>query len=199
MNSSSEGLNRIDQVVFGCLSTSADVLLQRRALFVPLKNTSRSNNVTEYASNSDFCNQTLQSWKTDLSVPLVIDISFLLSPAKKVLIERWKFSYQRRDDVKEGRLSSIKKRIVTFLRSLYCFIRLLPGYQVLKFLSRTPHLLFELNDQELPPITKQQFESDTWKFYEFPPVFVGKGHLIVQSCYLDSLALQVRIFAFHYF
>ena len=198
MNSSSEGLNRIDQVVFGCLSTSADVIIQGwRSHFLP-SITIRSSHVKEYSSNSDFCNQTLQSWKSDLSVPLVIDISFLLSPAKKVLIERWKFSYQRKDDVKEGRLSSIKKRIVTFLRSLYCFIRLLPGYQVLKFLSRTPHLLFELNDQESPPITKQQLESDTWKFYEFPPVFVGKGHLIVQSCYLDSLALQVRIVACHY-
>ena len=126
-----EVVSKMEQLIFGCYVTSSDVILQgRRANFIP-KRTDKSNHIYEYTSNSDFCAQTLNSWKHDLTTPLFFDISLLQGQSQKTLIERWNFSYHRKDDLKEGRISSAKKRIVTFLRTLYSFIRLLPGYQIL--------------------------------------------------------------------
>jgi hypothetical protein len=193
MNSSSiqEFINKVDQLVYGCFVTSTDIILQgRRANFIPRKNL-RNSHINDFSSNSNFCAQALSSWKSDITIPLFVDVSLLQTKSRKCLIERWKFSYQRRDDLKEGRLSAVKKRIVTFLRTFYSFIRLLPGYQVLKFVPQIPNLLFELSNVDDPPITEKQLNSDTWRTYEFPTISTSKGILSVILNYVDSIPLQV--------
>ena len=187
----------VDKLIFGCFITSADIILQgRRANFLPKRN--KTNQVFEYTSNSDFCAQSLNSWKRDITIPLFFDVSILQGQSQQILIERWKFNFQRRDELKDGRSGAIKKRIVTFLRTFYSFIRLLPGYQILNLVSYVPNLLFDITTQEIPHISKAQLESDSWDTYDFPIVSTGKGVLSVTVNYLSPVILEVSHYAYIY-
>ena len=189
-------INKIDQIIFDCFLTSTDVVLKgRNAHILPIKknnsSSSSSSNVihiTEFISNSDFCAQALSFWRPDISVPLYIDLSLVLSKSRKMLIERWRFTYQRRNESKPVKTKMFQKRIITFTRTLYSFVRLLPGFQVLKLLPQAPNLLFEISDSEDPPITTQ---NEAWKVYDFPGMATPLGVLEVGVCYVETSVLQV--------
>lgn len=191
----------IDQIVFDSFSASIDIILKGRNAQIYPKRNDRSHHVNEFLSNSDFCVQVLSSsWRQDISIPMFIDISLILSKSKKVLIERWKFVYQRQNDYFQSDRSKpviktklFQKRLITFLRTLYSFIRLLPGYQVLKLLPVVPNLVFEISDLENPPITPSQLASDIWKVYDFPSMPSSRGILEVGVCYVENSVLQVLI------
>lgn len=185
--------SKIDQIIFDSYVTSTDIILKGRNGHVHPKRSEKSAHIESFTSNSDFCTQALSSWKQDVSVPLYIDLSLVLSKSKKILIERWKFCYQRVNDTsKPVKAKLFQKRIVTFLRTLYSFIRLLPGYQVLKLLPHAPNLVFEILDSEDPPIAPSQLASEVWKMYDFPSMGTPRGLLAVAVCYVETSVLQVR-------
>lgn len=177
---------KIDQLVFDCYVKSSDIILQgRRATVRPIQNP--RDQILSYDSNGNFCSQTIVQWRKKLTSPLFLDIFLINDDSHPVLMERWKFSYTRREDAKDGRFSSVNRRIVTFLRTLYCFVRLLPGFQVLRMKPHIPILNFAIyNPDVYSPIN---FSNETYT-YEFPTLNTPRGFLTIGVTYINTSVLQ---------
>lgn len=189
--------HKIDSLVFDCFQKSSDIILQGRRCSLEPENSSSSQSAIplNYKDNSDYCYQILKDWKVNLNSPVVLDVS-LLDPETKGfhLMERWKIIYKRKDDTKDGRLSSVSRRIVTLMRTLYCFVRLLPGFQLLNMSPTTPILSFRLYNPEQPP--SRNFVCET-SYYDFPRIQTFRGTLYLGVRYMAVNILQVTLL--HYF
>ena len=181
--------HKIDSLVFDCFQKSSDIILQgRRCTLEPERSPSQP---LSYKDNSDYCYQVLKDWKLNLSSPVVLDLS-LLDPETKGfhLMERWKIIYKRKDDTKDGRLSAVSRRIVTLMRTLYCFVRLLPGFQLLNMCPTVPVLSFRLYNPEQP--SSRNFISES-SYYDFPRIQTFRGTLYLGVRYMAPNILQVRL------
>lgn len=176
----------IEGLVFDFLVSSCDTILQdRRGILNPITNTTAS-----FADNADFCRQTLQSWKKDLSKPLIVDL-YIFDPRihKHILMERWKFFYQRANDLKDTKqFNVISRRIVTLLRTLHSYVRMLPGFNYLTVSPKLPTLSFQLYEQK--SVYPTGFVSDTVS-YRFDQVSTSKGLIIVSVKYMSPPFLKV--------
>jgi hypothetical protein len=150
--------------------------------------------------NSEYCTQALRAWKSNLTAPLVLDICILDPESKRyLLIERWKILYKRKDENKDSRLTSINRRIVTLMRTLYCFVRLLPGFQLLQLSTSTPILNFRIyNADQAHQSTVKSFHFDTTT-YEFPRTQTFRGAICFGVRYVNASSLQVRKSKPHHF
>ena len=180
---------KIDSLVFDCFQKSSDIILQGRRCSLEPECCSSSPVVSTFKDNSDYCYQVLKDWKLNLNSPLVLDVS-LLDPETKGfhLMERWKVIYKRKDVTKDGRLSSVSRRIVTLMRTLYCFVRLLPGFQLLNMCPTVPVLSFRLYNPEQP--SSRNFVSES-SYYDFPRIQTFRGTLYLGVRYMASNILQV--------
>lgn len=182
--------HKIDSLVFDCFQKSSDIILQgRRCSLEPESSSSSQVMSSDWKDNSEYCFQVLRDWKVNLNSPVVLDVS-LLDPVTKeyYLMERWKIIYKRKDDTKDGRLSSVSRRIVTLMRTLYCFVRLLPGFQLLNMCPTIPILTFRLYDPEQPPSRNFVCESS---YYDFPRIQTFRGTLYLGVRYMAANILQV--------
>jgi hypothetical protein len=179
----------IEALVFDFLVSSCDTVLQdRRGIINPI-----TNSTANFADNADFCRQTLASWKRDLSRPLIVDL-YIFDPRvnKHILMERWKFFYQRANDLKDTKqFNLINRRIITLLRTLYTFVRLLPGFSFLSVSPKLPTLSFQLYEQKSTYPTN--FISDSAS-HRFDQVSTSKGLLIVSVKYMTQPFLKVPFF-----
>jgi hypothetical protein len=179
----------IEALVFDFLVSSCDTVLQdRRGIINPI-----TNSTANFADNADFCRQTLASWKRDLSRPLIVDL-YIFDPRvnKHILMERWKFFYQRANDLKDSKqFNLINRRIITLLRTLYTFVRLLPGFNFLSVSPKLPTLSFQLYEQKSTYPTN--FISDSAS-HRFDQVSTSKGLLIVSVKYMTQPFLKVPPF-----
>ena len=185
--------HKIDSLVFDCFQKSSDIILQgRRCSLEPEIVSSFQNRdaPSSFRDNTDYCNQVLKDWRVNLNSPLVLDVS-LLDPESKefYLMERWKVIYKRKDDTKDGRLSAVSRRIITLMRTLYCFVRLLPGFQLLNMCPKIPFLTFRLYNPEQPSSRNFVCESS---YYDFPRIQTFRGTLYLGVRYMSAIILQVR-------
>lgn len=190
-DSSATLTHKIDSLVFDCFQKSSDIILQGRRCSVEPEFSSSSQVVpSDFKDNSEYCYQMLRDWKLNLNSPVVIDVS-LLNPETKefYLMERWKIIYKRKDDTKDGRLSSVSRRIVTLMRTLYCFVRLLPGFQLLNMCPTMSILSFRLYNPEQPPSRNFVCESS---YYDFPRIQTFRGTLYLGVRYMAANVLQVN-------
>jgi hypothetical protein len=181
---------KIDSLVFDCFQKSCDIILQGRQCYLePENNSSSSSPDANYKNNSDYCSQVLRDWRVNLNAPLVLDVS-LLDPTSKeyVLMERWKIIYKSKDDNKDGRLSSVSRRLVTLMRTLYCYVRLLPGMQLLNMCTMTQQLSFRLYNPEQASSKNFVYEPST---YDFPRIQTFRGTLYLGVRYMTVNTLQV--------
>ena len=144
------------------------------------------------ADNLNYCQQCLMSWRKDILKPLALDL-FIYDTATRslVLMERWKISYQRSKEFgKEHRHPAvIARRISTLIRTLHCFIRMLPGYCLIKTSKKIFNLSFQIYDnrkQESQPSFMQPVLN-----YKFPSVSVSKGSISMSVNYLPMNTLKV--------
>jgi hypothetical protein len=178
---------KIDCLVFESFQKSSDIILQGRRCFLEPERKSQSEQV--FKENSDYCSQVLKDWKGNLNAPFVLDVSILDPDSNEYyLMERWKVIYKRKDDSKDGRLSSVSRRIVTLMRTLYCFVRLLPGFQLLNICPLKAVLSFQLYNPD--QAASRQFVCDT-SFYDFPRIQTFRGTLYLGVRYMTSNTLQV--------
>lgn len=188
MNSSSIRASSasVDSLVFDFLLASTDAVLQeRRAIINPIVKQPMT-----FRDSSDFCRQSLHSWKKDLNKPLILEI-YIFDPRmnKHYLMERWKFEYVKSNEVKEARqLNVINRRILTLLRSLYCFVRLMPGFNLINISQKPATLSFQLFEQ-----TNAQPSSFSHEYshYKFTPVSTSKGALHMSVRFITSQAVKV--------
>ena len=119
--------SKIDQLIWDLFAKSSDIIIQgRRAVTTPILNPAAS---FSYADNTEYCSTILKSWKKNVSLPVVLDLYLMDTSNNKNLLERWLFVYHRKEDSsKDNRLGLVTRKIVTLLRTLYCFVRLLPGF-----------------------------------------------------------------------
>lgn len=187
--------HKIDSLVFDCFQKSSDIILQgRRCTLEPeIISCPQSKDIASFKDNSDYCCQVLRDWRINLNSPLVIDVSvFDQQSGDFQLMERWKIIYKRKDDTKDGRLSSVSRRIITLMRTLYCFVRLLPGFQLLHMCPSIPTLIFRLYNPEQP--SSRNFVGDT-SYYDFPRIQTFRGTLYLGVRYMAIKDLEVRSFS----
>ena len=177
---------KIDTLIFDSYTKSVDICLQGRRWFLDVTDENIGS-----CDEAKYCAEVLSLWRENPTVPLQIDLRLVCPETQQMLlIERWQFVYRRKEDMKDGgRLSAVNRRIVTFLRSLYCFVRLLPGFQLLTLTSSTPMATFRIYnpDNERPPYG--DFVCET-SFYEFPRIQTFRGTLFVRVRYVGANILQ---------
>ena len=91
-------MNKIEQAVFDCFNLSSEIVLQGRNANLAPRFPLRTN---PHPSNNEFCAQVLSPWRDRITKPMCLDI-YVICGDMLVLMERWNFSYQRRDDIKQG-------------------------------------------------------------------------------------------------
>ena len=181
---------KIDGLVFDSFQKSCEIILQGRQGFLESDIPNTDSDILQTIS------YLLSNWRDDVTHPLNIDILISdpksLSNNRNYLMERWQFVYKRKDDNKDGRLSSSSRRIVTLLRSLYCFVRLLPGFQLLSMTATTPCLTFRIYNPELPnQYGSVKFGTES-SIYDFPKISTFRGVLHIGIQYMNSNILQVN-------
>jgi len=137
---------RLEQLISDTIQRSTEIILQRNGTIQPLYIDKEKDNKTSNEYISECCLSIVTLWKQDYISPLFIDIYISSDQidGELLLIERWRILFQKNDDNKDIRKSSINRKIVTFLRSLQCFTRLLPGFLLLNYTTSLPNLHFDI-------------------------------------------------------
>lgn len=174
----------IDSIVNDFFNTATEaILLERKANLQQITSSPH-----RYSDANDYIKQSLHSFRRDLSKPLIIDL-YLFHPGRNthLLVERWSLSYSLNHDSKESRpLQMITRRVHTLLRSLYCFVRLLPAFNMLHLSSKRPLLNFQMHTQKDAAMS---FSAEPSR-YAFTPISTSKGVLKASVVFLGSLAVE---------
>ena len=145
-----------DQFIPDCYAKSLDILLSgRKAQIYACRSLSSRVDQSQSTKLSDYCMKVISPWRSRPTLPLFVDIFLVCEPLKElVLIERWLFRFNK-EDTKDSRAIS-NRRIQTFIRSLYSFVRLLPGFQQLTMPSMPAPgtLYFDAYCPDMHDITK---------------------------------------------
>lgn len=177
----------VESMVFDFFNLVVESILQdRKAWIQPI--TSASQNIVEYP---EYIRNTLQYWRTNLTKPMVLDLYIYVPKYNNhVLLERWNFNYDINSDQKKEKIPSfqaISKRIILLVRSISCFVRLLPGFNWLPLSSQKPYLSFQIYDQKITP---SNFKHETSR-HSFPLTSVSKGFIAMTVTFLNSTYVKV--------
>jgi hypothetical protein len=178
---------KIDSIIADCFQKSSDILIPSRNAYIIPK--VRDLSIERFTDTSDYCRQVLKPWAMNVSQPLMIDL-YYIDPAtqRHCLIEKWLFIYQRKESSQETRPNVAQMKIVTFLRTLYSMVRLLPGFQLLYTTRSLSAISFHVyNPEAVQPI---KFSSETG-VYDFPKINTGNGILSIGVRYIEATSLQV--------
>jgi Autophagy-related protein 13 len=187
-------MSGVDSSVLDCLQKSTDIIIQgRRSITSPVTD----GTITDaFADNAHYCAYALQPWRRSLTRPLVVDLFLADPPVRggtnpegRTLIERWTLVYQRKDESKDVPLGTINKKIATLMRTLYCFVRLLPGFQLLLATPKPESIYFHIYNPETLRSTPN-FVQET-SLYDFPRLNTSKGVLSISVRYVKETFLQV--------
>jgi hypothetical protein len=174
----------IDSLVVDFFITATEaILVDRKAHLQPITSSSH-----KYYDFTVYIRQALQAFRKDTTKPLIIDL-YMFHPTKNThhLIEKWCLSYQIQSDGKDNRpLAIITRRVHTLLRSLYCFVRLLPGFNMLHISSKRPLISFQIHTQK---DVVANFHHEPSK-YTFAPISTSKGLLSTTVSFLRSAAVE---------
>jgi Autophagy-related protein 13 len=177
---------KIDGLLVDCYQKAIEIVIAhgaRRCQLFPEE--------SQQTINADYFSRVVSTWKVHLTAPLIIDLSLYDETSKQsFLIERWQFVYKRRDDIKDGRFSAASKRIITFLRTLYCYVRLLPGFQLVGLTPLPSIVTFRVYSSEDSKSAREFVHESS--FYEFPRIQTFRGTLFVGVRSATAAILQVR-------
>lgn len=144
------------------------------------------------STNFDYIKYKTKELKQNLHTPYVLDLFLDVDNnkgVKSLLLERWNIHYDtKRRDTKEGRISSVNKHIGIMMRTLYCFVRLLPAFQ-LSTQSRQCPISFRIYNAESGFENRDRFETSVMS-YAFPPIPTPFGNLTLTLRYLDSESIK---------
>lgn len=191
----------LHDLVHECIEKVIDIILFSRGSCLPL------NGIGAYGNLKDYLKAITIKWKSSLDIetdPIKIDI---LSENRDgsnefVLMERWCFSYNKNDRAasREGRLSSISRRLSVLQRTLYCFVRMLPLFEVVNTRNRSPAIKFHVNDvgQKDSSFSFQGVKSTI--LYAFPKIQTpyGKIGLDVEYRHIIDNSKSTTISQAHY-
>lgn len=142
--------------------------------------------------NFDYIKSRTKDLKHNLHIAFMLDLYLDVDNnrgVRSVLLERWYIQYDsKKKDMKEGRISSVNKHVGILMRTLYCFVRLLPAYQLSTQSKQCP-LSFRVYNAETGD-RRDKFLADTVS-YSFPDIPTQFGHLTLKLRYMDSPRIKV--------
>ena len=174
---------RLEILISDTLQRCNEVILQRNSELKSFHNNDSSDCM------SDSSRSIVSLWKQDYSLPIYIDI-YLSSDqvdGEVLLIERWRIVFLKNEDIYVS--SSISKKLSTFLRSLQCFTRLLPGFLLLNYSTSLPSLYYDIYNKSTQKNHHDNFSVDT-STYQLPIVTTSKGTLSVSVKYTQASTIQ---------
>ena len=175
---------KCDQVVYEAIAKAAEIIVHARCPLAAAQKAS-SSRFNLHVPELDAVRSSLQRWRRSLHVPLRLDV-YYQHDDRRELLERWCIEFTP-SSVHFGaecanpdpivQLRHVCKKIVIWLRTLYCMARLLPAHQLYAYhkLSYDIHVLEEW--QDVP-----QFKHDT-----LPPVPTPYGPLQWKVWYAPSV------------
>lgn len=170
------------------LSVCDGVLKERRAIIKPIHHPQ----CNSHEENLDYCTKIINTWRKDPSRPFIVDILFHDCQSNSLLLlERWKISYQKNAESNDANknVHFVKRRISTLVRTLHCYIRLLPGYFLLKQAVALPTLYFQIYDSYKYE-NSYGFRHANEKF-RFKPVSTSKGLIGMSVSYINTPSVEV--------
>ncbi len=144
-----------------------------------------------FADNSEYNRQSLLPWRRDVNRFLVVDL-YIFNPknAQYTLMERWKINYQKNNESKDVKpFPIINRRMLTLIRTVICYIRLLPGFNLLNQSKIRPTLGYQIyepkREEDMAPFAYECFK------YRFNPVSTSKGIINMGVTYLSQSVTKV--------
>lgn len=138
--------------------------------------------------------QSLKSLRNDIYKPYILDIYIIdKSNNNYILLERWKIYLNKIDSNNNNkRTNNSYSKVMTLLKCLQCFIRLLPGFNLINTSIKLPILNFQIyeykNSYPSSFITTKDIKS-----YKFNSITVPSGILNVSVKFLSSKLLMVAL------
>jgi hypothetical protein len=178
----------VESLVYEFLTLACDAILRdRKGIINPL--TLQMNTADQ---NIDYCKLLISAWRKDVYKPFALDISMTdVLTGSDILLESWKITYTKNKDLKDPRpYAFINRRISTLVRTLNCFIRLLPSYTLINSSGKTLDMSVQIYDY------KQERNLDfehTCSEYRFPAVSTTKGLISMSVTYLNNASLKVTM------
>lgn len=126
----------------------------------------------------------------NIHIPFTLDVYLDVdnnNGISSLLIERWKLHYEvKQHESKEERASTVNKHIGIMIRTLYCYVRLLPSFQ-LSTKSRDCPISFRLyvSDLSVDGTGTDQFVTRT-SSYNLPLIPTRCGNLSIRLKYIDA-------------
>jgi len=130
---------KCDQVIFEAMAKAAEVVVGSRCWIDSGGSAAQSNGSSRFnllVPEIQGVRSILQRWKRALHVPLRLDVYFQHSDQRRELLERWCLEYvpshfqQQLDTLSSDPIVQLRyvcKKIVIWLRTLYCMCRMLPS------------------------------------------------------------------------
>jgi hypothetical protein len=170
------------------------ILGERRAFLRPVTTSSQSMAIEGWM---EYVRSVLNKWRTDdsqLNTPLTLDIYIHLpKTGEYVLLERWSMAYGVSPELKGDNkpFDFINRRVQTLVRSLYCFVRMLPGFNMLHQCAPIKPMLSVHLFAELRP-SQPSFKQDVSR-YQFAKISTSKGLISMGVTFLNSVPVKVSI------
>lgn len=175
---------KANQAIVDCIQKSIDIILESHTDCVLFGHTGNGNNL-EYVRL--VTKQLTRNIHTGYFLDILMDIEFQ-GKIRKILVARWKIRYEEK--VNNGKLSYLNKHVGILLRTLYCFVRLLPAYQL--SVTRRCQFSFKLYDPDTNVDRIDDFPSKDTMSYIFPHIPTQYGTFTIRTRYVDTNVLKVR-------
>jgi hypothetical protein len=177
------------QMIYDGITKSLEIIVACHA-----DNCTPRSGTKKYPNNFEYIKSSTKELGVTLYLPYRLDVYLDVdnqNGMRSVLIESWLFHYDnRKRDSKEGRISSVNKHVGILMRTLYCFVRLLPAFQLSTQSSNCP-LSFRV--YPVDQSRENQFPLKPLK-YHFPPIATQFGYFSLSLKYLDSQSIKVDNF-----
>lgn len=206
-------VNSLDELIHEVYQSLVETILRERMCVYHITNSnnngSRDSSQPTQPNNKDYIDwykHSLQFLKNDIYRPFVLDIYILdKSYNKYVLLERWEIHYlqNNNNDARThphhnsisplrgdnpNSYASTSHRMLTLLRSIHCFIRLLPGFNLINTHNKMSTFTFQIYEKKsnIPSSFSRELHE-----YRFPSISTSQGGLNVRVHYLPADVVAV--------
>ena len=141
----------------------------------------------KFPDNLAYINHRIRDLQRNVHIPFTMDVYLDVdnkNGISSLLIERWTLHYEvSRPETKEM-ASSVKKRVGIMMRTLYCYVRLLPSFQ-LSTKSKECPISFRIHVRDLSTDDMERFVTKTTS-YQLPRISTPSGNLSIRLKYIDA-------------
>jgi hypothetical protein len=182
--SSNSTKNKINQIVHDGIIKSLEIMVSCHD-----KNCSpRVQHGESFPNNLAYIKKRTRDLDRNIHIPFTLDVYLDVdnnNGISSLLIERWKIHYEvKKRETKEERASSVNKHIGIMMRTLYCYVRLLPSFQ-LSTKSKDCPISFKIYVSDLSIDEKDRFVANT-SSYHLPVIPTPYGNLSMRLRYIEA-------------